>query len=107
MIFFLLSITAALCGSLVTAMLSANNGVAATNMSLLTDELPNCVKDSQYAEWGGGVVPSNCGGALLSVRSIIESDRRLYLDYIFYSSQNPPRKIPINAWPMPQGAANG
>ena len=107
MIFFLLSIPAALYASLVTAALSANNGVAATNLSLLTDEFPNCVTGSQYAQWGEGVLPPNCGSALISVRTIIEANRRLFLNYNFWSRKNPPRKMPNNAWPLPQGAASG
>ena len=106
MIFFLLSIPAALCGSLVTATLSAKNGVAATNLSSLTDEFPNCVNNSQYAQWGEGVLPSSCGNALLSVRGIIAGSRRLFLDFNFFSMENPPRRMPNNAWPLPQGAAS-
>ena len=106
-IFVLLSIDAALGGSLVTGTLSANNSIAATNMSLLTDEFPNCVNGSQYAEWGEGVVPTSCGLAMNQVRNIIESNRRLFLDYVFYSTQNPPRRMPDHGWALPQGAATG
>ena len=107
MIFFLLSIPAALGGSLVTGTFSANNSVAATNTSLLTDEFPNCVNGTQYAEWGEGVVPNSCGVAMQYVRNEIERNRRLYLDYVFYSTQITPRRMPDHGWPLPQGAAAG
>ncbi len=106
-IFFLFSISAAVGGSLVTATLSANNGATATNMSLLTDELPNCVNGSQYAEWGGDLVPTGCDMAMRSVRSVINEQRRLYLDYVFYSIRDPPRRFPGPGWPLPQGAVSG
>lgn len=107
MIFFLLSIPALLGGSLVTATLSANNGVAATNMSLMADEFPNCVNGSRYAEWGKGVLPTSCATAMSYVRSIVEGNRRLFIDYEFYSKRNPPRRMPLHGWPLPQGAARG
>ena len=107
MIFFLLSIPAAVSGSLVTATLSVNNSVTATNTSLLTKELPNCVNGSQFAEWGGGVDPISCDNAVRALRRIIEGDRRLFLGYVFYSKSAPPRKMPDHGWPLPQGALNG
>ena len=107
MIFFLLSIPAAVGGSLVTATLSVNNSVAATNISLLTDELPNCVNGSQYAEWRGEIDPIGCNNAVELVRARIEDKRRLFLDYVFYSKENPPRRMPEIGWPLPQGAQNG
>ena len=107
MIFFLLSIPAAVGGSLVTATLSVNNSVAATNMSLLTDELPNCVNGSQFAEWGGGMVPISCDNAVRGLRSVIEGNRRLFMDFVFYSKLAPPRRMPAQGWPLPQGAVSG
>ncbi len=106
-IFFLLSIPAAVGGSLVTATLSVNNSVAATNMSLLTNDLPNCVNGSQFAEWGGEVDPISCHNAVRSLRSIIERNRHLFLDYDFYSMLAPPRRMPYHGWPLPQGAVSG
>lgn len=107
MILFLLSIRAALGGSLITATLSANNSVAATNMSLLKDQFPNCVNGSRYAEWGKGVSPTSCAIAMRDVRSVIEANRRLFIDYDFYAKGNPPRRMPIHGWALPQGAASG
>ena len=110
MIFFLLSIPAAFGGVLVTATPSVNNSVATTNMSLLTDDLPNCVDGSRFAQWDGiegGIIPINCYSALRSVRMIIESERRLFVDYVFYSRLYPPRRLPDQGWPLPQGATNG
>ena len=107
MIFFLLSIPAAVGGSLVTATSSVNNSLVATNVSLLTDDLPNCVNGSQFAEWGGGFLPISCLNALVAVRFAIESERRLFMDYVFYSRLNPPRRLPVQGWPLPQGATNG
>ena len=107
MIIFLLSIPAAVGGSLVTATLSTNNGVAATNMSLLTDELPTCVNGSQYADWGGGIVPTGCERAMRLLKSVIHGQRHLFLDFVFYSRLDPPHRMPDRGWPLPQGAASG
>ena len=107
MIFFLLSIPAAVGGSFVTATPSVNNSVAATNVSLLTDELPTCVNGSQFADWGEGFMPISCDNAVRAVRAAVENERRLFLDWEFYSRLYPPRRMPAHGWPLPQGATNG
>lgn len=107
MIFFLLIIPAAVGGSLVTATLPVNNSVAATNMSLVTDEWPSCVNGSHFAEWRGEMASISCYNAVRSLRSIIEGDRRLFLDYVFFSRLAPPRRIPARSWALPQGTING
>ena len=107
MIFFLLSIPAALGASLMASTLSANDSVTVTNISLLADEFPNCVNGTRYTEWGKGVLPTTCATAMTNVRIIIENNRRLFITYDFYSKRNPPRRMPLHGWPLPQGAASG
>ena len=104
---FLLSIPAALGASLMVSTLSANNSVTATNMSLLADEFPNCVNSTRYTEWGEGLLPTSCAATVTNVRNEIQANRRLFIDYGFYSKKNPPRRMPLHGWPLPQGAATG